>query len=602
MKHQLRSAVCTEGRRMAGARALWVATGMKREQFGKPIIAIVNSFTQFVPGHTHLHEAGQIVREEIEKMGCYAAEFNTIAIDDGIAMGHDGMLYSLPSRDIIADSVEYMVNAHKADAMICISNCDKITPGMLMAAMRLNIPAVFVSGGPMEAGQYKGENLDLITAMIKGADPTVSDAELAEVENRACPGCGCCSGMFTANSMNNLTEAIGLSLPGNGTILATHKNRVRLMQRAAQQIVKNAFAYYEDGDESVLPRSIATRQAFLNAMTLDIAMGASTNTVLHLLAVAQEAGVDFTMADIDALSRKTPFLCKLAPNSQKYSVQECGRAGGMMALLGELAKGGLIDTNVKRVNGHTLQEDIETYDISKLQPQASNPIAQIYLSAPAGKFCTALGAQETYYESFDTDRANGCIRDIDHAYTKDGGMAVLFGNIAQDGCVVKTAGVDESLWHFEGPAVCFDSQEDACEGILGGKVKKGDCVVITHEGPKGGPGMQEMLYPTSYIKSMHMGKECALITDGRFSGGTSGLSIGHISPEAANGGNIGKIKDGDIIVIDIPSRSINVKLSDEELNARPQQPLKRNRVVSKALRAYAQSVSSADKGGVRIIE
>ena len=602
MKHQLRSAVCTEGRRMAGARALWVATGMKREQFGKPIIAIVNSFTQFVPGHTHLHEAGQIVREEIEKMGCYAAEFNTIAIDDGIAMGHDGMLYSLPSRDIIADSVEYMVNAHKADAMICISNCDKITPGMLMAAMRLNIPAVFVSGGPMEAGQYKGENLDLITAMIKGADPTVSDAELAEVENRACPGCGCCSGMFTANSMNNLTEAIGLSLPGNGTILATHKNRVRLMQRAAQQIVKNAFAYYEDGDESVLPRSIATRQAFLNAMTLDIAMGASTNTVLHLLAVAQEAGVDFTMADIDALSRKTPFLCKLAPNSQKYSVQECGRAGGMMALLGELAKGGLIDTNVKRVNGHTLQEDIETYDISKLQPQASNTIAQIYLSAPAGKFCTALGAQETYYESFDTDRANGCIRDINHAYTKDGGMAVLFGNIAQDGCVVKTAGVDESLWHFEGPAVCFDSQEDACEGILGGKVKKGDCVVITHEGPKGGPGMQEMLYPTSYIKSMHMGKECALITDGRFSGGTSGLSIGHISPEAANGGNIGKIKDGDIIVIDIPSRSINVKLSDEELNARPQQPLKRNRVVSKALRAYAQSVSSADKGGVRIIE
>ena len=587
---------------MAGARALWVATGMKREQFGKPIIAIVNSFTQFVPGHTHLHEAGQIVREEIEKMGCYAAEFNTIAIDDGIAMGHDGMLYSLPSRDIIADSVEYMVNAHKADAMICISNCDKITPGMLMAAMRLNIPAVFVSGGPMEAGQYKGENLDLITAMIKGADPTVSDDELAEVENRACPGCGCCSGMFTANSMNNLTEAIGLSLPGNGTILATHKNRVRLMQRAAQQIVKNAFAYYEDGDESVLPRSIATRQAFLNAMTLDIAMGASTNTVLHLLAVAQEAGVDFTMADIDALSRKTPFLCKLAPNSQKYSVQECGRAGGMMALLGELAKGGLIDTNVKRVNGHTLKEDIETYDISKRQPQASNPIAQIYLSAPAGKFCTALGAQETYYESFDTDRANGCIRDIEHAYTKDGGMAVLFGNIAQDGCVVKTAGVDESLWHFEGPAVCFDSQEDACEGILGGKVKKGDCVVITHEGPKGGPGMQEMLYPTSYIKSMHMGKECALITDGRFSGGTSGLSIGHISPEAANGGNIGKIKDGDIIVIDIPSRSINVKLSDEELNARPQQPLKRNRVVSKALRAYAQSVSSADKGGVRIIE
>ena len=457
----------------------------------------------------------------------------------------------------------------------------------------------------MEAGQYKGENLDLITAMVKGGDPTVSDEELAEVENRACPGCGCCSGMFTANSMNNLTEAIGLSLPGNGTIMATHKNRVRLMQQAAQQIVKNAFAFYEDGDESVLPRSIATRQAFLNAMTLDIAMGASTNTVLHLLAVAQEAGVDFTMADIDALSRKTPFLCKLAPNSQKYSVQEFGRAGGVMSLIGELAKGGLIDTSAKRVNGHTLAEDIDRYAVMDngrwtMDHTALSP-SKIYLSAPAGKFCNELGAQETYYKSFDTDRANGCIRDIEHAYTKDGGMAVLFGNIAQDGCVVKTAGVDESLWHFEGPAVVFDSQEDACEGILGGKVKSGDCVVITHEGPKGGPGMQEMLYPTSYIKSMHLGKECALITDGRFSGGTSGLSIGHISPEAANGGNIGKIKDGDIIVIDIPSRSISVKLSDEELAARPQQPLKRNRVVSKALRAYAQSVSSADKGGVRIL-
>ena len=593
---------------MAGARALWVANGMKREQFGKPIIAIVNSFTQFVPGHTHLHEAGQIVKREIERLGCYAAEFNTIAIDDGIAMGHDGMLYSLPSRDIIADSVEYMVNGHKADAMICISNCDKITPGMLMAAMRLNIPAIFVSGGPMEAGSYKGENLDLVIAMIKGGDPTVSDADLQEIENRACPGCGCCSGMFTANSMNNLTEAIGLSLPGNGTILATHKNRVRLMQQAARQIVKNAMAYYEDGDESVLPRNIATRQAFLNAMTMDIAMGASTNTVLHLLAVAQEAGVDFTMDDIDALSRKTPFLVKLAPNSQKYSVQEFGRAGGVLSLLSELDKGGLIDTSLKRVNGHTLAEDINRYaiidneslnvenDSSDLSP------AQIYLSAPAGKFCNELGAQETYYKNFDIDRANGCIRDIENAYTKDGGMAILFGNIAQDGCVVKTAGVDESLWHFEGPAVVFDSQEDACEGILGGKVKSGDCVVITHEGPKGGPGMQEMLYPTSYIKSMHLGKECALITDGRFSGGTSGLSIGHISPEAAAGGNIGKIKDGDIIEIDIPSRTINVRLSDEELSARPQQPLKRNRVVSKALRAYAQSVSSADKGGVRIIE
>lgn len=600
MKHTLRSAVCTQGRRMAGARALWVANGMKREQFGKPIIAIVNSFTQFVPGHTHLHEAGQIVKQEIERLGCYAAEFNTIAIDDGIAMGHDGMLYSLPSRDIIADSVEYMVNGHKADAMICISNCDKITPGMLMAAMRLNIPAVFVSGGPMEAGQYKGENLDLITAMIKGADPTVSDAELAEVEDRACPGCGCCSGMFTANSMNNLTEAIGLSLPGNGSILATHANRVRLMQDAARLIVKNALAYYEDGDESVLPRSIATRQAFLNAMTLDIAMGASTNTVLHLLAVAQEGNVDFTMKDIDALSRRTPFLCKLSPNSQRYSIQEYNRAGGTLNLLGELAKGGLLDTSVKRVDGATLAEDIEKYSVMK--PQVDAEAVRIYTSAPGGRFCNKLGAQSNTYPSLDTDREQGCIRDIEHAYTKDGGMAILFGNIAQDGCVVKTAGVDESIWHFEGPAVVFDSQEDACEGILGGKVKNGDVVVITHEGPKGGPGMQEMLYPTSYIKSMHMGKECALITDGRFSGGTSGLSIGHISPEAASGGNIGKILDGDIIEIDIPSRSINVHLSDEELAAREQRPMTRHREVSRALRAYAQSVSSADKGGVRIID
>ena len=600
MKNKLRSSVCTEGRRMAGARALWVANGMKREQFGKPIIAIVNSFTQFVPGHTHLHEIGQIVKAEIEKLGCYAAEFNTIAVDDGIAMGHDGMLYSLPSRDVIADSVEYMINAHKADAMVCISNCDKVTPGMLMAAMRLNIPAVFVSGGPMEAGKVNGENADLITAMIKGGDPTVSDEELEIVEHSACPGCGACSGMFTANSMNSLTEAIGLSLPGNGSILATNVNRIQLFKDAAKLIVKNALAYYEDGDESVLPRSIATRQAFLNAMTLDIAMGASTNTVLHLLAVAQEAEVDFKMSDIDALSRKVPFLCKLAPNWQKYSIQEENRAGGILGILGELAKGNLLDLSCKRVNGATLGEDIEKYSILKdnIDPEAD----RIYHSAPGGKFSTKMGSQDTRWESLDTDRENGCIRDIEHAYTKDGGMAVLFGNIAQDGCVVKTAGVAPELWHFEGPAVVFDSQEDACEGILGGKVKKGDCVVITHEGPKGGPGMQEMLYPTSYIKSMHMGKECALITDGRFSGGTSGLSIGHISPEAASGGNIGKIKDGDIIVIDIPSRSINVKLTDEELAARPQQPLKRNRVVSKALRAYAQSVSSADKGGVRIIE
>lgn len=600
MKHPLRSTICTEGRRMAGARALWVAAGMKQEQFGKPIIAVVNSFTQFVPGHTHLHEIGQIVKREIEAMGCYAAEFNTIAIDDGIAMGHDGMLYSLPSRDIIADSVEYMVNAHKADAMICISNCDKVTPGMLMAAMRLNVPTVFCSGGPMEAGRWNGENADLITAMVKGADTSVSDEEINELERCACPGCGSCSGMFTANSMNSLTEAIGLSLPGNGTILATHENRIRLFRDAARQIVKNALAYYEEGDDSVLPRNIATRDAFLNAMTLDIAMGGSTNTVLHLLAVAQEAEVDFKMEDIDRLSRKVPCLCKLAPNTQKYSVQECNRAGGILGIMNELNKGGLINPSVKRVDGKTLGEQMAKYDILKaeLDPEAS----RIYHSAPGGKFSTQMGSQNAQWDTLDTDREHGCIRDLEHAYTKDGGLAVLFGNIAQNGCVVKTAGVDESLWHFEGPAVVFDSQEDACEGILSGKVKAGDCVVITHEGPKGGPGMQEMLYPTSYIKSRHLGKECALITDGRFSGGTSGLSIGHVSPEAASGGNIGKLKDGDIIIIDIPSRKIEVKLTDEELAARPQQPLRRKRAVSKALRAYAHSVSSADKGGVRIID
>lgn len=599
MKHQLRSSVCTEGRRMAGARALWVAAGMKPSQFGKPIIAVVNSFTQFVPGHTHLHEIGQIVKQEIEKLGCYAAEFNTIAVDDGIAMGHDGMLYSLPSRDIIADSVEYMVNAHKADAMICISNCDKVTPGMLMAAMRLNIPTVFCSGGPMEAGHWRGENADLITAMVKAADKDVSDADLRQIEQCACPGCGCCSGMFTANSMNSLTEAIGLALPGNGTVLATHVNRVELFREAARLIVRNALAYYDKGDDSVLPRSIATREAFLNAMSLDIAMGGSTNTVLHLLAVAQEGGVDFTMADIDRLSRRVPCICKLAPNTQKYSVQECNRAGGILGILNELNKGGLIDGNVNRVDGMTLGEAMARYDITgaEISPEADH----IYHSAPGGKFSTVMGSQSAQWPSLDTDRTAGCIRSLEHAYTKDGGLAVLFGNIAQDGCVVKTAGVDSSLWHFEGPAVVFDSQEDACEGILSGKVQSGQCVVITHEGPKGGPGMQEMLYPTSYIKSRHLGKECALITDGRFSGGTSGLSVGHISPEAASGGNIGKIKDGDVIVIDIPTRSINVKLSEEALAARPMQPLKRNRVVSKALRAYAQSVSSADKGGVRII-
>ena len=600
MKHQLRSAVCTQGRRMAGARALWVATGMKPEQFGKPIIAIVNSFTQFVPGHTHLHEIGQIVKAEIEAMGCYAAEFNTIAIDDGIAMGHDGMLYSLPSRDIIADSVEYMVNAHKADAMICISNCDKVTPGMLMASMRLNIPTVFCSGGPMEAGKWKGENADLITAMIKGADESVSDEEMAQIEQCSCPGCGSCSGMFTANSMNSLTEAIGLSLPGNGTILATHTNRVELFKQAARQVVKNALAYYNDGDESVLPKRIATRKAFLNAMTLDIAMGGSTNTILHLLAVAQEAGVDFKMQDIDALSRKVPCLCKLAPNTQKYSVQECNRAGGILGILNELNKGGLIDGSAIRVDGCTLEEQMKKYDITGAT--IDKEAERIYQSAPGGRFSTKMGSQSATWGTLDTDRAKGCIRDLQHAYTKDGGLAVLFGNIAQDGCVVKTAGVDESIWKFCGPAKVFQSQEDACEGILSGKVQSGDCVVITYEGPKGGPGMQEMLYPTSYIKSRHLGKECALITDGRFSGGTSGLSIGHISPEAASGGNIGKIKDGDMIEIDIPNRTINVKLSDEELSNRPMQPLQRNRIVSKALKAYAQSVASADKGGVRMIE
>lgn len=599
MKHKLRSAVCTEGRRMAGARALWVAAGMKHEQFGKPIIAIVNSFTQFVPGHTHLHEIGQIVKAEIESMGCYAAEFNTIAIDDGIAMGHDGMLYSLPSRDIIADSVEYMVNAHKADAMICISNCDKVTPGMLMAAMRLNIPAVFCSGGPMEAGRWNGENADLITAMIKGADPSVSDDEMRQIESCACPGCGCCSGMFTANSMNSLTEAIGLSLPGNSTILATHKNRIQLFKDAARQIVTNAMRYYEEGDESVLPRNIATREAFMNAMTLDIAMGGSTNTVLHLLAVAQEAEADFTMSDIDELSRRVPCLCKLAPNTQKYSLQECNRAGGIFGIINELAKGGLINEGVMRVDGKTLGEQLRKYDITG--NGIDGDAERIYRSAPGRKFSTVMGSQDEQWDTLDTDRSAGCIRDIEHAYTKDGGLAVLFGNIAQDGCVVKTAGVDPSIWKFSGPAKVFDSQEDACEAILGGKVKSGDCVVITHEGPKGGPGMQEMLYPTSYIKSMHLGTECALITDGRFSGGTSGLSIGHISPEAAAGGNIGKIIDGDIIDIDIPNRSINVRLTAEELELRPQRKLTRKRVVSKALRAYAQSVSSADKGGVRII-
>ena len=600
MKIKLRSAQCTEGRRMAGARALWIANGMKREMFGKPIIAIANSFTQLVPGHTHLHEAGQIVKAEIEKLGCYAAEFNTIAIDDGIAMGHDGMLYSLPSRDIIADSVEYMCNAHKVDALVCISNCDKITPGMLMAAMRLNIPTIFVSGGPMEKSTWKNENLDLVIAMVKAADNTVGDDELAEIEKRSCPGCGSCSGMFTANSMNSLTEAIGLSLPGNGTILATHANRVQLLKDAAKQIVANAMKYYGEGDESVLPRSIASRAAFINAMTLDIAMGGSTNTILHLLAVAGEAGVDFTMNDIDALSRRVPCLCKLAPNSAKYSMQDCGRAGGIIGILGELAKGGLLDTTAIRVNGATLGEDIARYSITG--DIIDSEAKRIYSTAPANVFCNTMGAQECTYETLDTDRQNGCIRSLENAYTRDGGLAILFGNIAANGCVVKTAGVDESIWKFTGKAKVFDSQEAAVEGILGDAVQAGDVVVIVYEGPKGGPGMQEMLYPTSYIKSRHLGKECALITDGRFSGGTSGLSIGHISPEAAAGGNIGKLRDGDIIDIDIPARTINVRLTDEELAARTMFPLTRDRVISKSLKAYASMVSSADKGGIRIIE
>ena len=610
MKHPFRSSVTFDGRRMAGARALWIAAGMKKEQVGKPVIAVVNSFTQFVPGHTHLHEVGQLVKEEIAKLGCYAAEFNTIAVDDGIAMGHDGMLYSLPSRDIIADSVEYMVNAHKADAMVCISNCDKITPGMLMAAMRLNIPTVFVSGGPMEAGVRGPERLDLIDAMVKSADTSLSDEEVAEIEACACPGCGCCSGMFTANSMNCLTEAIGLSLPGNGTVVATHANRKELFRKAARLIVENAYKYYRDGDESVLPRSVASRQAFLNAMCLDIAMGGSTNTVLHLLAVADEAGADFKMGDIDMLSRKVPCLCKVAPNTNKYHVQDVNRAGGVLAIMNELAKGDLVDTSLRRVDGMSLAEAIDSYCV--LSSNQTDEAKKIYLSGPGNKFSTSMGSQESYYDSFDTDRATGCIRDLSHAYSKDGGLAVLFGNIALDGCVVKTAGVDESSLKFSGTAKVFDSQEEACDGILGGKVQAGDVVVITYEGPKGGPGMQEMLYPTSYIKSRHLGKACALITDGRFSGGTSGLSIGHISPEAAAGGNIGLVRDGDIIDIDIPARSISVRLDDSQLEARRAEemargdkaftPPRRQRIVSKSLKAYAAAVSSADKGAVRIIK
>jgi dihydroxy-acid dehydratase len=598
MKYDLRSTTAMAGRRMAGARALWRANGMQDDQFGKPVIAIVNSFTQFVPGHTHLHEIGQEVKAEIERLGCFAAEFNTIAIDDGIAMGHSGMLYSLPSRDLIADSVEYMVNAHCADAMVCISNCDKVTPGMLMAAMRLNIPAIFVSGGPMEAGKVDGRAVDLIDIMIESADTTVDDDTVDKLEHLGCPTCGSCSGMFTANSMNSLTEALGLSLPGNGTIVASHTNRRELFKAAARQIVNNAYAYYRDGDTSVLPRSIATRQAMLNAMTMDIAMGGSTNTVLHLLAVANEAKADFTVDDIDKLSLKTPVLCKVAPNSH-YHIEDVNRAGGILAILKQLADAGLVDTSVKRVDGLTLAEAIK-----KAETQD-----ELWRSAPGGVRTVKLGSQSSTYKELDHDHENGCIRDVKHAYTTDGGLAVLHGNIAKNGCVVKTAGVDSSIWKFSGPARVFTSQEATVDAILGNKINKGDVLVITYEGPKGGPGMQEMLYPTSYLKARHLGRDCALITDGRFSGGTSGLSIGHISPEAAAGGEIALIEEGDIIDIDIPARTLNVRLTDEQLAERRRRqeargkeaytPGDRDRHVSRALRAYAASVTSADKGGVR---
>ena len=608
MKKQLRSSKTTTGRNMAGARSLWRANGMKEEQMGKPIIAVVNSFSQFVPGHAHLHEIGQVVKKEIEKRGLFAAEFNTIAIDDGIAMGHAGMLYSLPSRELIADSVEYVCNAHLADAMICISNCDKITPGMLMAAMRINIPVVFVSGGPMEAGRFNNKYLDLVDAMVAGADDSISDKDLYEIEKSACPTCGSCSGMFTANSMNCLTEALGLSLPGNGTIVATHSNRVKLFEKAAGLIVDLAERYYNDGDDSVLPRSIATKEAFMNSMSLDIAMGGSTNTVLHLLAIAQEAGVNFTMQDIDELSRKIPNICKVAPSSQ-YHIQDVNRAGGILGIMGELERGNLIDTSVKRVDYPTLHEAVSDWDIkgTKAQPAAF----EIYKSAPSMEKNLRMGSHNTMYKELDTDREKGCIRSVEYPYNKDGGLAVLFGNIARKGCIVKTAGIDTSLFSFTGNAVIFESQDDAAEGILKGVVKAGDVVVIRYEGPKGGPGMQEMLYPTSYIKSKGLDKKCALITDGRFSGGTSGLSIGHVSPEAASGGELALIRTGDRIEIDISGRKINVLLSDAELKLRQNEeelkgdkaykPENRDRVISSALKAYAANVSSADLGAIRLI-
>ena len=604
MKHPLRSAVTTTGRRMAGARSLWRANGMREEQFGRPIIGIANSFTQLVPGHVHLHEIGQQVKQRIEACGCFAAEFNTIAVDDGIAMGHDGMLYSLPSREIIADSVEYMANAHCIDALVCISNCDKITPGMLMAAMRLNIPTVFVSGGPMEAGRFGDRDVDLIDAMVMGADDRCSDEEAARIERCACPGCGSCSGMFTANSMNCLTEALGLSLPGNGTIVATHANRRRLFEDAAALIVRNAERYYFLGDESVLPRSVATKASFENAMSLDIAMGGSTNTVLHLLAVAREAGVDFTMQDIDRLSRRVPVLCKVAPNSQ-YHIQDVNRAGGILSILGELARAGLLDTSVPRIDGRTLREAIDACDLRS--ETLTDAALRRWLSAPAGLYSRELGAQHSYYDAPDANRTTGCIRDVEHAYSRDGGLAVLTGNIARNGCIVKTAGVDESLHVFRGRARVYESQEQAIEGILGDEVQAGEAVVIRYEGPKGGPGMQEMLYPTSYLKSKHLDKACALITDGRFSGGTSGLSIGHVSPEAASGGEIAVVRTGDEIEIDIPRRSIRLLADDAEIAARMAaqeyfRPAARDRKVPASLRAYAKLVSSADKGAVRIVD
>jgi dihydroxy-acid dehydratase len=608
MKKQLRSSRTTTGRNMAGARSLWRANGMKEEQMGKPIIAVVNSFSQFVPGHAHLHEIGQVVKREIEKRGLFAAEFNTIAIDDGIAMGHAGMLYSLPSRDLIADSVEYVCNAHLADAMICISNCDKITPGMLMAAMRINIPVVFVSGGPMEAGRFKNKYIDLVDVMVAGPDSSVSDSDLSEIEKLACPTCGSCSGMFTANSMNCLTEALGLSLPGNGTVVATHSNRVALFEHAAGLIVDLANRYYNDGDESVLPRSIATKTAFMNSMSLDIAMGGSTNTVLHLLAIAREAGVDFTMKDIDELSRKVPNICKVAPSSQ-YHVQDVNRAGGILGIMGELDRANLLDTSVNRVDYPTLAEAISDWDI--MAPGVKPAAFNIYKSAPSMEKNLKMGSHSMMFKELDSDREKGCIRSVKDSYNKDGGLAVLFGNIAQKGCIVKTAGIDPSLFSFTGNAVVFESQDEAAEGILAGSVREGDAVVIRYEGPKGGPGMQEMLYPTSYLKSKGIDKQCALITDGRFSGGTSGLSIGHVSPEAASGGAIALIRNGDRIEISISDRKINLLISDKELKERQKEeelkgdkafkPWKRVRELSSALKAYAAIVSSADLGAVRII-